>query len=39
MIPIFYITELMALAFGYKPEEIGINFHTIGKNLEFFKEF
>ena len=37
-IPIFYITELMALAFGYKPEEIGIKFHAVGKNLEFFKD-
>ena len=39
MIPIFYITELMALAFGYKPDELGIKFHTVGKNLDFLKEF
>jgi len=33
MIPVFYITELMALAFGHTPEEIGLKFHTVGKNL------
>ena len=32
-IPVFYITELMALAFGHNPEEIGIKFHTVGKTL------
>lgn len=35
MIPIFYITELIALAFGYTPEEIGLRFHTVGKNNGF----
>jgi len=38
-IPIFYITELMALAFGYKPDELGIKFHTVGKEMDFLKEF
>ena len=32
-IPVYYITELMALAFGYTPEELGIKFHTIRNNL------
>lgn len=31
MIPIFYITELIAIAFGYTPAEIGLKFHSIGK--------
>ena len=35
-LPIFYITELMALAFGYKPDEIGLKFHTVGKKAVFF---
>ena len=26
-IPIFYLSELVALAFGFKPEELGFNFH------------
>jgi len=26
-IPVLYITELMALAFGYKPDEMGLKFH------------
>lgn len=34
-IPIFYITELMALALGYTPEEIGLKFHTVGKGKVF----
>ncbi|MHA2009315.1 MAG: CoB--CoM heterodisulfide reductase iron-sulfur subunit B family protein [Promethearchaeota archaeon] len=34
-IPIFYITELVALAFGYEPEEIGFKFHTAGKKKVF----
>jgi len=37
VIPIFYITELIALAFGYKPDEIGIKFHTVGKGMDFLK--
>ncbi len=28
-IPIFYLSELMALSFGFKPEELGFNFHRI----------
>jgi heterodisulfide reductase subunit B len=28
-IPIFYITELIALAFGYKPEDMGFKFHIV----------
>jgi heterodisulfide reductase subunit B len=28
-IPIFYLSELVALAFGYKPEELGFNFHRV----------
>ena len=35
MIPIFYITELIALAFGYQPDELGIKFHTVGKKMDF----
>jgi len=27
--PIFYLSELVALAFGYKPDEIGMRFHRI----------
>jgi len=27
-IPIFYITELMAIAFGHSPEELGFKFHS-----------
>ena len=27
--PIFYLSELVALAFGFKPEELGFNFHRI----------
>ncbi|MHA1474882.1 MAG: CoB--CoM heterodisulfide reductase iron-sulfur subunit B family protein [Promethearchaeota archaeon] len=36
-IPIFYITELMALAFGYKSDELGIKYHTVGKEMDFLK--
>ena len=32
-LPVFYITELMALAFGNKSEELGIKFHTVGKKM------
>lgn len=28
-IPILYITEIMALAFGYSPDELGFKFHRI----------
>jgi heterodisulfide reductase subunit B len=38
MIPIFYITELIALAFGYKPDELGLKFHAVGKKMEFLVE-
>ena len=34
-IPIFYITELIALAFGYTPDELGFKFHTVGKEIDF----
>ena len=34
-LPIFYLSELVALAFGYKPEEIGLNFHRIKANKLF----
>ena len=34
-IPIFYITELIALAFGYTPEELGIKFHLVGNKMDF----
>ena len=27
--PIFYLSELVALAFGFKPEELGFNFHRV----------
>lgn len=27
--PVFYLTELIALAFGYKPEELGFKFHRV----------
>lgn len=35
-IPIFYLSELVALAFGYSSEEIGLNFHRI-KPKELFE--
>ena len=28
-IPIFYLSELIALAFGYKPEDLGFKFHRV----------
>ncbi len=34
-IPVYYITELLALAFGYTPEEIGLKFHSVGKGKNF----
>lgn len=34
--PIFYLSELVALAFGYSSEEIGLNFHRI-KPKELFE--
>ncbi|MFX1287902.1 MAG: CoB--CoM heterodisulfide reductase iron-sulfur subunit B family protein [Promethearchaeota archaeon] len=27
--PIFYLSELVAIAFGFKPEELGMNFHRV----------
>ncbi|MFX1399483.1 MAG: CoB--CoM heterodisulfide reductase iron-sulfur subunit B family protein [Promethearchaeota archaeon] len=33
--PVFYLSELIALAFGYKPEELGFNFHRIKPNSLF----
>ncbi|MFX1308909.1 MAG: CoB--CoM heterodisulfide reductase iron-sulfur subunit B family protein [Promethearchaeota archaeon] len=27
--PVFYLSELVALAFGFKPEELGLNFHRV----------
>jgi len=35
-IPVFYITELMALAFGYTPDELGIKFHAVSDNSKLF---
>ncbi|MCP4760156.1 MAG: hypothetical protein GY870_00145 [archaeon] len=33
-VPVFYITELIALAFGYDPKELGLKFHSVkGKKL------
>jgi len=36
--PIFYLSELVALAFGFKPEELGLKFHRVrpGSLLEGF---
>ncbi len=34
-IPIFYLSELVALAFGYKPKELGFNFHRIKPQVLF----
>lgn len=31
-LPIFYLSELAALAFGFSPEDIGLNFHRIKPN-------
>jgi len=33
--PIFYLSELIALAFGFKPEELGFKFHRIKPNKLF----
>ncbi|MFX1239475.1 MAG: CoB--CoM heterodisulfide reductase iron-sulfur subunit B family protein [Promethearchaeota archaeon] len=40
-IPVFYLSELVALAFGFKPEELGFNFHrvkpkTLFEQIQFF---
>jgi len=35
--PIFYLSELVALAFGYKPEELGFKFHR-AKPKVFFEQ-
>jgi heterodisulfide reductase subunit B len=35
--PVLYLTELVALAFGYKPEELGFNFHRIKPKTLFEK--
>ena len=36
--PVFYLSELVAFAFGFKPEELGLNFHRVraSKLLEGF---
>ena len=34
-VPIFYLSELIALAFGIKPAEIGLKFHRIRPNALF----
>ncbi|MFX0155991.1 MAG: CoB--CoM heterodisulfide reductase iron-sulfur subunit B family protein [Candidatus Hodarchaeota archaeon] len=36
--PVFYLSELVALAFGFKPEDLGLNFHRVraSKLLEGF---
>jgi len=31
-LPIFYLSELVGLAFGFSPEEMGLNFHRIKPN-------
>lgn len=36
-IPVFYLSELVALAFGFKPEELGFNFHRIKPSKLFEK--
>ncbi|MFX1276776.1 MAG: CoB--CoM heterodisulfide reductase iron-sulfur subunit B family protein [Promethearchaeota archaeon] len=33
--PIFYLSELVALAFGFKPEELGFNFHRVKPSVLF----
>lgn len=38
VLPVFYITELMALAFGATVDELGVKFHSI-KATEFLKTF
>ncbi len=35
--PVFYLSELVAIAFGFKPEELGFNFHRIKPNKLFEK--
>ncbi|MHA1804521.1 MAG: CoB--CoM heterodisulfide reductase iron-sulfur subunit B family protein [Promethearchaeota archaeon] len=35
--PVFYLSELIALAFGYTPQEIGLNFHRM-RTKAFFEE-
>lgn len=35
-IPVFYITELMALAFGYTAKEIGLKFHGVKDSSKLF---
>ena len=35
-LPIFYLSELVALAFGFKPDELGFNFHR-AKPKELFQ--
>ena len=34
-IPVFYLSELLALAFGFKPEDIGLRFHRVKPNALF----
>ena len=34
-LPIFYLSELVALAFGYKHDELGLNFHRIRPKVLF----
>ncbi|MBN1800970.1 MAG: CoB--CoM heterodisulfide reductase iron-sulfur subunit B family protein [Candidatus Lokiarchaeota archaeon] len=36
-IPVFYLSELIALAFGFKPEELGFNFHRVKPKVLFEK--
>jgi heterodisulfide reductase subunit B len=33
MFPVFYVTEVLALAFGHTKEEIGLKFHSVGRKL------
>lgn len=32
-IPVLHLPEMLALAFGYSPEEIGLNHHVVDVNL------
>lgn len=34
-IPIFYLSELIAISFGFKPEELGFNFHRVKPSVLF----
>ena len=34
-LPVFYLSELVALAFGFKPEELGFNFHRVKPSILF----